>query len=150
MFSQFDGNKDFSPFDGIFYVFIAVRSIRDSWKTIIGNYPTSLIGEILFDLQGKLLLGIILLPLLARFSLICRMGLPNYPFYRPLGQVDWAFVLGWRQGLGCFIGLASSLGLASGPARLFFKPHHDPFRFAGRLVWMLYNLKVSSICTTDR
>ena len=73
MFSQFDGNKDFSPFDGIFSVFIAVRSIRDNWKTIIGNYPTSLIGEILFDLQDKLLLGIILLPLLARFSLICRM-----------------------------------------------------------------------------
>ena len=44
------------------------------------------------------------------------MGLPNYPCYRPLGRVDWAFVLGWRQGPGCFIGHASSLGLTSGPA----------------------------------
>ena len=51
------------------------------------------------------------------------MGLPNYPCYRPLGRADWAFILGWRQGLGCFIGLASSLGLASGPACLFFKPY---------------------------
>ena len=28
-----------------------VRLIRDNWKTVIGNYPTSLICEILFDLQ---------------------------------------------------------------------------------------------------
>ena len=73
MFSQLDGNKDSSPLDGIFSVFIAVILIRDNWKVVIGNYPTSLIGEILFDLQDKQLLGIILLPLLARFSLICRM-----------------------------------------------------------------------------
>ena len=70
MFSQLDGNKDSSPLDGIFYVFIAVKLIRDNWKAVIGNYPTSLIGEILFDSQDKQLLGIILLPLLARFSLI--------------------------------------------------------------------------------
>ena len=70
MFSQLDGNKDSSPFDGIFYVLIAVILIRDNWKAVIGNYPTSLIGEILFDLQDKQLLRIILLPLLARFSLI--------------------------------------------------------------------------------
>ena len=70
MFSQLDGNKDSSPLDGIFYVLIAVILIRDNWKAVIGNYPTSLIGEILFDLQDKQLLRIILLPLLARFSLI--------------------------------------------------------------------------------
>ena len=34
------------------------------------NYPTSLIGEIRSDLQDELLLGIILPPLLVRFSLI--------------------------------------------------------------------------------
>ena len=50
MFSQFDGNKNSSPLDGIFSVFISVKLIRDNWKTVIGNYFTSLIGEILFDL----------------------------------------------------------------------------------------------------
>ena len=34
-----------------FSFLIAVRLIRDNWKAVIGNYPTSLIGEILFDLQ---------------------------------------------------------------------------------------------------
>ena len=46
MFSQFDGNKDSSPLDEIFSVFIAVRLIRDNWKAVIANYPIFLAGEI--------------------------------------------------------------------------------------------------------
>ena len=37
--------------DGGFFFLIVVRLIRDNWKAVIGNYPTSLIGEIWFDLQ---------------------------------------------------------------------------------------------------
>ena len=70
----------------------------------MGDYSTSLIDEIQSDLQD--------------------VGLLNYPYYRPLGEANWAFILGWHQGLGCFTGLVSSLGLVSGPARLFFKPYH--------------------------
>ena len=73
-----------------------------------------------------MLLGIILLPLLARFSLICRMWAFQIIYDRPLGRADWAFVLGWSQGPGCFIGRASSLGLVSGPASPFFKPYQLP------------------------
>ena len=40
---------------------------------VIGEYLTFLIDKILFDLQDKQLLRIILLSLLARFSMICRM-----------------------------------------------------------------------------
>ena len=40
--------------DGGFSFLIAVRLIRDNWKAVIGNYPTSLIGEIWFDTQDKL------------------------------------------------------------------------------------------------
>ena len=69
-FSQLDGDKDFLLLDGGFSFLIAIRLIRDNWKVVIGNYLTSLIGEILFDLQDKQLLGIILLPLLVRFGLI--------------------------------------------------------------------------------
>ena len=72
-FSQFDGNKDSLLLDGGFSFLIDVRLIRDNWKTAIENYPTSLIGEIWFDLQDKQLLGIILLPLLVRFCLIYRI-----------------------------------------------------------------------------
>ena len=68
-----------------------------------------------------MLLGIILLPLLARFSLICKMWAFQITRDRPLRRADWAFVLGWSQGSGCFIGCASSLVLASGPANPFFK-----------------------------
>ena len=50
-FSQFDGDKDSLLLDERFYFHIAVRLIRDNWKAVIGNYPTSLIGEIWFDLQ---------------------------------------------------------------------------------------------------
>ena len=63
------------------------------------------------------------------------MGLPNYPCYRPLGRADRAFVLGWHQGLGCFTGRASSLGLASGPASLFFKPYPLPPSPCVRYAW---------------
>ena len=72
-FSQWDGDKDSLLLDGGFSFFIAVRLIRDNWKAVIGNYPTSLIGEIWFDLQDKQLFGIILLPLLVRFGLIYRI-----------------------------------------------------------------------------
>ena len=75
-FSQLDGDKDSLLLDGGFSFFIAVRLIRDKWKAVIENYPTSLIGEIWFDLQDKQLLRIILLPLLMRFGLIYMIN--NY------------------------------------------------------------------------
>ena len=68
-----DGDKDSLLLDERFSFLIAVRLIRDNWKAVIENYPTSLIGEILFDLQDKQLLRIILLPLLVRFDLIYRI-----------------------------------------------------------------------------
>ena len=49
-FSQLDGDKDSLLLDGGFSFLINVRLIRDNWKAVIGNYPTFLIGEILFDL----------------------------------------------------------------------------------------------------
>ena len=77
--SQLDGDNDSLLLDEGFSFLIVVRLIRDNWKTVIRNYPTSLIDEIWFDLQDKQLLGIILLPLLVRFGLIYRI---------------WALVLG--------------------------------------------------------
>ena len=65
-----DGGKDSFPLDGVFSAFIVIRLLRDNKGAVIEDYPTSLIGEIRFDLQDKLLLGIILLPILVRFSLI--------------------------------------------------------------------------------
>ena len=73
-FFQLDGDKDSLLLDGGFSFLITVKLIRDNWKTVIGNYPTSLIDEILFDLQDKQLLGIILLPLWVRFGLIYRIS----------------------------------------------------------------------------
>ena len=73
-FSQLDDDKDSLLLDGGFSFLIAVRLIRDSWKTVIENYPTSLIDKIWFDLQDKQLLGIILIPLLMRFGLIYRIS----------------------------------------------------------------------------
>ena len=67
-----DGGKDSFPLDGAFSAFIVIGLIRDNEGAVIENYPTSLIGEIQFDLWDKLLLRIILLPLLVRFSLIYR------------------------------------------------------------------------------
>ena len=52
-FSQLDGDKDSLLLDEGFSFLIAIRLIRDNWKAVIGNYPTSLIGEIWFDLQDK-------------------------------------------------------------------------------------------------
>ena len=72
-FSQLDGDKDSLLLDGEFSFLIVVRLIRDNWKAVIRNYPTSLICEIWFDLQDKQLLGIILLLLLVRFGLIYRI-----------------------------------------------------------------------------
>ena len=72
-FSQLDGDKDSLLLDGGFSFLIAVRLISDNWKAVIENYPTSLIGEIWFDLQDKQLLGSILLSLLVRFCLIYRI-----------------------------------------------------------------------------
>ena len=46
-----DGDKDYLLLDVGFSFLIAVRLIRDNWKAVIGNYPTSLISEIWFDLQ---------------------------------------------------------------------------------------------------
>ena len=73
-----------------------------------------------------MLFGIILLPLLARYNLICKMWAFHIVHDRPLRGVDWAFVLGWSQGPGCYIQLLSSLGLASGPASLFSNPISCP------------------------
>ena len=61
-FSQLDGGKDSFPLDGVFSVCIAIGLIMDNEGAVIENYPASLISEIRFDLQDKLLLGIILLP----------------------------------------------------------------------------------------
>ena len=49
-FSQLDGGKDSFPLDGVFPAFIAIGLIRDNKGAVIENYPTSLIGEIRFDL----------------------------------------------------------------------------------------------------
>ena len=57
-----------------FFFLIAVRLIRNNRKAVIENYPTSLIGEILFDLHDKQLLGNILLSLLVRSGLIYRIS----------------------------------------------------------------------------
>ena len=45
-FSQLDGDKDSFLLDEGFSFHIAIRLIRDNWKTVIENYPISLIGEI--------------------------------------------------------------------------------------------------------
>ena len=74
IFSQLDGDKNSLLLDGGFSFFIAIRLIRDNWKVVIGNYPTSLICEIWFDLQDKQLLRIILLLLLMRFGLIYKIS----------------------------------------------------------------------------
>ena len=63
-FSQFDGDKDSFPLAGVFFAFIAIGLLRDNEEAVIEDYPTSLIGEIWFDLEDKSLFGIILLPLL--------------------------------------------------------------------------------------
>ena len=54
------------------------------------------------------------------------MGFLDCPCCWPLGRTNWAPVLDRCQRLGHFTGLTVSLGLASGPARLFFKPYQLP------------------------
>ena len=54
------------------------------------------------------------------------MGFSDRPCYWPLGRTNWASVLSRCQGLGRLTGLTFSLGLASGLARLFFKPYQFP------------------------
>ena len=102
-FSQFDGDKDSLLLDGEFSFLIVVRLIRDNWKAVIENYPTSLISEIWFDLQDKQLLGIILLPLLVRFGLIYRISSYWEISFSLLVRFDlihgiWALVLGLYLG----------------------------------------------------
>ena len=63
-FSRSDSDKDSFPLAEVFYAFIAIGLLRDNEEAIIEDYPISLICEIWFDLEGKSLLGIILLPLL--------------------------------------------------------------------------------------
>ena len=70
--------------------------------------------------------GLSYFPYWRDFNLIYRMWAFQIIHDRPLGRADWAFVLGWRQGPGCFTGRTSSLGLASGHASPFFKPYQLP------------------------
>ena len=91
-----------------------------------------------------MLLGIILLPLLARFNLICRMWTFQIIHDRPLGLTDWGFVLGWRQGLGCFTGRASPLGLTSGPVSPFFIPYQLLFNLRITLLHIVLSYKDST------
>ena len=49
-FSQLDGGKDSFSLDGVFSAFIAIRLIRDNEGANNEDYPTSLVGEIRFDL----------------------------------------------------------------------------------------------------
>ena len=59
------------------------------------GYPSSLIGEIWFDLWDKSLSGIILLPLPMRFGLICRIWAFQIvhaigPWGERIGLSSWA------------------------------------------------------------
>ena len=54
------------------------------------------------------------------------MGFSDCPYCWPLGRTNRASILGRCQGLGRLTGLTFSLGLAIGPARLFFKPYQLP------------------------
>ena len=73
-----------------------------------------------------MLLGIILFPLSMGFSLIYRMWVSQLYitdiWAKRTGSSLWA----GSQGLRCIIWRDSSLGLASGPASPFFKPHQLP------------------------
>ena len=110
-----DGDKDSILLDGGFSFHIAVRLIRDNWKAVIGNYPTSLIGEIWFDLQDRQLLEIILIPLLVRFGLI-------WFDLQDMGSCFGPLFGGYHQGPIASIGLVFNpvLGLRLWPAHLLF------------------------------
>ena len=117
-FSQLNGDKDSLLLDGGFSFLIAVKLIRDNWKVVIGNYSTSLICEIWFDLQDKRLLGIILLLLLVRFGLIYRIWALVLDLY--LGDVIKGLLLVLSPFLIPF--WACVLGLRT----YYFKPHQLP------------------------
>ena len=73
---------------------------------VIGEYLTFLIDKIWFDLQDKQLLRIILLSLLTRFSLICRMwAFPIIHIISLWGK--WTGLSFWAdaRGLGVLLGL---------------------------------------------
>ena len=101
-FSQLDGDKDSLILDGGFSFLIAIRLIRDNWKTVIVNYPTSLIGEIWFDLQdmgscfgpifGDVIKGLLLVlgPFLIPFW-ACALGLRTY-YFKP-HQIEFTILL---------------------------------------------------------
>ena len=61
---------------------------------MICYYLSFLIDEIWLDLQDNIFLGIILFSVLAKFNLICRIWVIQVIKDRPLGLVDWTFVLG--------------------------------------------------------
>ena len=111
--SQFDGDKGSLLLDGGFFFIIAIKLIRDNWKSVIGNYPTSLIIEIWFDLQD--------------------MGSLGCPRYRSLGRMNWAPVLGLFQEPGRFTGSAykssfnpTSWAWGVGLRTYFIKPNQLP------------------------
>ena len=54
------------------------------------------------------------------------MSFLDCPRYWPVGRTNRASILGRCQGLGHLTRLTFSLGLASGPVRLFFKPYQLP------------------------
>ena len=73
---------------------------------VIGEYLTFLINKILFDLQDKQLLRIILLSLLTRFSMICRMW--AFPIIHIIDLWgEWPGLSFWAdaRGLGVLLGL---------------------------------------------
>ena len=127
MFSQFDGGKDSFPLDWVFSAFIAIGLIRDNEGVVIENYPTSLIGEIRFDLYNKLILGIILLPLLVRFSLIYRTWIFQIVHVvSPLsGQTGLPFWAGAR-GSGISLGLPFPWAWRVGLRAYFLNPISSP------------------------
>ena len=77
---------DSLSFGGGFYALISIILIRDNYEAVIENYPTYLIGEILFDLHDKQLLRIILLYLMMRFGLIYRIW--TFQAVRAIGPWD--------------------------------------------------------------
>ena len=126
-FFQLDGGKDSFPLDGGFFTFIAIGLIRGNEGVVIENYLFSLICEIQFDLQDKLLLRIILLSLLVRFSLICKTWV--FQIVRAIGPWGERTRLPFWTGARRLGGLTFSLGLTSGSALLFFKPYQLSFLF---------------------
>ena len=71
-----------------------------------------------------MLLRIILLPLPTRFSMICRIwASQTIHVIDPWGERTGLSFWTGAKGMWCLTGLAFSLGLENGSARLFFKPY---------------------------